>query len=60
VGIEFGLLGPLAVVRDGDPVLGLSAKQRQLLALLLVHPNSVVTVDALVDGLWPMVRPRRR
>ncbi len=53
MGIGFGVLGPLEVRRDGVAVDGLTAKQRSLLAILLVHANEVVSVDRLVDGLWP-------
>lgn len=50
--MEFRILGPLEV-RDGDvtlPVTG--AKQRALLAILLLHANEVVSADRLVDELW--------
>ena len=35
--IEFGLLGPLSIVRDGVHVRSLSSKQRVVLATLLVR-----------------------
>jgi DNA-binding SARP family transcriptional activator len=57
VGIEFGVLGSLEVRRDGVVVDRLTAKQRALLAVLLVHANEVVSVDRLVDGLWPAHPP---
>ena len=50
--MEFRILGPLEV-RDGDtalPVIG--AKQRALLAILLLHANEVVSTDRLVEELW--------
>src|SRR5262249_19011543 len=38
---------------SGDHVLPLrSAKQRALLAILLLHPNEVVSSDRLIDDLW--------
>jgi predicted ATPase/DNA-binding SARP family transcriptional activator len=50
--VEFRLLGPLEVV-EGDRPLGLGgAKQRALLADLLVHANRVVSMDRLIDDLW--------
>jgi DNA-binding SARP family transcriptional activator len=50
--LEFRLLGPLEVV-DGDRsvVLG-GAKQRALLAALLLRPNEVVSTDRLIDEVW--------
>jgi YVTN family beta-propeller protein len=50
--MQYCLLGPLEV-RDGDRSLPLAgAKQRALLALLLVHANHVLSRDRLVDELW--------
>src|SRR6266542_1821918 len=50
--MEYRVLGPLEV-RDGDRSLPLAgAKQRALLALLLVNANHVVSRDRLVDELW--------
>jgi DNA-binding SARP family transcriptional activator/class 3 adenylate cyclase len=48
----FGLLGPLQVLgRDGPLPLG-GAKQRALLALLLLNANRVVSRERLIDELW--------
>src|SRR5712692_8541204 len=50
--MEFRILGPLEVA-DGDTVLPLTgAKQRALLAILLLNANQVVSSDRLIDGLW--------
>jgi DNA-binding SARP family transcriptional activator/pimeloyl-ACP methyl ester carboxylesterase len=50
--VKFLVLGPLEVLEcDRSIHLG-SAKQRLLLAALLVHANSVVSVDRLADILW--------
>jgi YVTN family beta-propeller protein len=50
--MEFLLLGPLEV-RGGDGPIPLGgAKQRALLAFLLLHANEVVSRDRLIDGLW--------
>jgi DNA-binding SARP family transcriptional activator/ABC-type branched-subunit amino acid transport system substrate-binding protein len=52
VTLEFRILGPLEVV-DGDRELPLGgAKPRALLAILLVHANEPVSVDALGEELW--------
>ena len=55
--VEFRLLGPLELVRDGEPVPLTAAKQRLLLADLLVHRGETVSVDRLVDDLWPEAPP---
>jgi DNA-binding SARP family transcriptional activator/ABC-type transport system substrate-binding protein len=50
--VDFRILGPLEVV-DGDKVIPLGgAKQRAALAILLLHPNQVVSRDRLIEGLW--------
>jgi DNA-binding SARP family transcriptional activator len=51
--MEFQILGPLEVSRDSAPVALGAAKQRALLALLLVHANEPVATDRLIDELWP-------
>ncbi|MDP8930156.1 MAG: winged helix-turn-helix domain-containing protein [Actinomycetota bacterium] len=50
--VEFRVLGPLEIARDGRVVEVGSAKQRALLAALLVHPGEVVSRDRLIDILW--------
>jgi DNA-binding SARP family transcriptional activator/ABC-type branched-subunit amino acid transport system substrate-binding protein len=55
--MDFRILGPLEV-RDGErlvPVAG--AKQRALLAALLLHANEVVSTDRLIDELWDEAPP---
>src|SRR6516165_7645870 len=50
--MEFRILGPLEVA-DGDEIVALaSAKQRALLAILLLNANQVVSSDRLIDELW--------
>jgi DNA-binding SARP family transcriptional activator len=50
--IDFRILGPLEVW-DGDRPLPLGgAKQRALLALLLLRANEVLSRDRLIDELW--------
>ena len=50
--IEFRLLGPLEVWRDGRRVEVGGAKARALLAILLLHAGEVVSADRLIDALW--------
>ena len=49
---EFRLLGPLEAVVDGTSVPLGAAKQRALLAVLLLHRNQVVSSERLIDDLW--------
>lgn len=49
--LEFGVLGPLAVRRQGE-VVGVSGrKPRALLAYLLLHANELVPRDRLIEAL---------
>src|SRR5262245_30692842 len=50
--MQYRILGPLEVVAEGRPVPLGTAKQRLLLAVLLLHPNEVVSRERLVDELW--------
>ena len=50
--MEYRVLGPLEV-REGDRPLALGgAKQRALLALLILNANRVVSRERLIDELW--------
>src|SRR5262245_52744260 len=50
--MELRVLGPLeAVGPEGAVPLG-GPKQRALLAVLVLHPNEVVSSDRLIDELW--------
>jgi peptide/nickel transport system substrate-binding protein len=50
--VDFCVLGPLAVRVDGAAAALGGPKQRALLAMLLLHPNEVVSRDRLIDGVW--------
>src|SRR5690349_19706396 len=50
--MEFRLLGPLEVLHDGRTLEVGGAKQRSLLAVLLLNANCVVSSDRLIDALW--------
>jgi predicted ATPase/DNA-binding SARP family transcriptional activator len=52
VSAQFGLLGPLTVAIDGEPVALGGQKRRALLAALLLDANRVVSRDRLIDALW--------
>jgi DNA-binding SARP family transcriptional activator/tetratricopeptide (TPR) repeat protein len=55
--MEFRILGPLEVLEDGRQVDLGGAKQRALLAVLLLHANEVVSSDRLIDALWEEEAP---
>jgi DNA-binding SARP family transcriptional activator len=50
--MEFHVLGPLEIVRQGRTLEPGTGKQRALLAVLLLHRNEVVSSDRLIDALW--------
>lgn len=50
--VEFRILGPVEGFIDGRPLALAGAKQRALLAILLVRANEVVSIDSLIDELW--------
>src|SRR5919109_579404 len=57
--MDFRVLGPLGVGGDrGTLELG-GAKQRSVLAMLLLHANEVVSTDRIVDALWGASPPLR-
>jgi DNA-binding SARP family transcriptional activator/predicted ATPase len=55
--MDFHILGPLEVIDDGHALALGAAKQRAVLAVLLLHPNQVVAVSRLVDELWGEAPP---
>ena len=56
--MEFRVLGPLEVHAGGEPLALGGRKQKGILALLLLHPNLVVSTDRLIDELWGERPPR--
>ena len=50
--MQFRVLGPLEVECDGHQVEVVTPMQRDLLGVLLVNANHVVSTDRLVDALW--------
>lgn len=50
--MDFRILGPLEVVRNGESVDVGPHRQQSLLALLLLHANRVVPTDRILDELW--------
>ena len=50
--MEYRVLGPLAVVRDGSRCELGSPKQRAVLAMLLLERGRVVSTDRLCEAIW--------
>jgi predicted ATPase len=55
--MEFRILGPLEVLDGSLPIPIDGSRQRQLLAILLISANQVVSTDDLVDALWGEAPP---
>jgi DNA-binding SARP family transcriptional activator/DNA-binding CsgD family transcriptional regulator len=56
--MDFSVLGPLEIADSGRPVELRAAKQLIMLAVLLCHANTPVSVDRLMDALWGPRPPR--
>ncbi|MFF9348219.1 BTAD domain-containing putative transcriptional regulator [Streptomyces sp. NPDC014734] len=50
--LQFKILGPLSVTAQGRPVSIGGSRQRTILAMLLLRPGNVVSVDVLVEAVW--------
>lgn len=50
--LDFRVLGPLEVRRNGQPIAIAAPRQRALLGLLLLHANDPVSQDELIEQLW--------
>jgi len=50
--MDFKILGPFEVIDETGAVSIAGAKERSLLALLLLHGGRVVSTDRLIDSLW--------
>jgi DNA-binding SARP family transcriptional activator len=50
--LDFRVLGPLEVRRNGEVIPIPAPKQRALLGVLLLHANEPVAQDELIDLLW--------
>jgi DNA-binding SARP family transcriptional activator len=56
--MDFRILGPLEVLSEHDrPVALGGAKQRSVLAVLLLQANELVSSDVLIDRLWGATPP---
>jgi predicted ATPase/DNA-binding SARP family transcriptional activator len=55
--MEFRILGGLEVLKGGRQLALGSPQQRAVLAILLVNRGRTVSVDELIDELWPERQP---
>jgi predicted ATPase/DNA-binding SARP family transcriptional activator len=56
--VEFRVLGPLEVIHDKEASAPSGAKERMILARLLLEPARVVPADALLEAAWPGTDPQ--
>ena len=56
-GLEVRVLGPMVVLRAGEPLSVGRSKLRDLLALLAAHSPDAVSADGIVDELWRGTAP---
>jgi predicted ATPase/DNA-binding SARP family transcriptional activator len=57
VSLAFKLLGDVAVLADGHPLDLGGARQRSVLALLVLQRNRTISTEQLADRLWPEEQP---
>lgn len=56
--LHYRLLGPVELLRDGEPCTPAALKIRALLAVLLLHANESMSAERLIDELWQVDPPR--
>jgi SARP family transcriptional regulator, regulator of embCAB operon len=55
--LRFGVLGPLQMSANGTDVPLGAAKQRAVLAMLVINRNRPVAIDSLIDAAWEQRPP---
>lgn len=55
--MDYRILGPLLVIREGEPVMLGGRRNAELLSVLLLRANEVVSSDRLVEDLWAGAAP---
>jgi DNA-binding SARP family transcriptional activator/ABC-type branched-subunit amino acid transport system substrate-binding protein/DNA-binding beta-propeller fold protein YncE len=55
--MDYRILGPLELIDGTAPIALPGARQRALLALLLIHRNEVVSAERLIDAMWGETPP---
>jgi predicted ATPase/DNA-binding SARP family transcriptional activator len=57
--LEYSVLGPLEVTRDGQPVPVPGGKTAELLVRLAIDAGTTISADRLLDDLWSGTATRR-
>jgi DNA-binding SARP family transcriptional activator len=56
--VKFYVLGPLKVATNTGPVIVKGKRLRAVLGILLLHPSAIVSMDRIIDGVWPKDPPK--
>ncbi|ASO18743.1 DNA-binding SARP family transcriptional activator [Actinoalloteichus hoggarensis] len=56
--IEFRIMGPLTVLRDGEAMRFDGARERAVLSMLVLEANRIVSVGRLIDAVWAGAPPK--
>jgi DNA-binding SARP family transcriptional activator len=55
--VDFRILGPVGISREGHPLDLGGQRQKVLVCLLLLHANEVVSAERIIDVLWGEAPP---
>jgi DNA-binding SARP family transcriptional activator len=55
--LEFRILGPIEVLRGGQPIRLGGTRQRAVLALMLLNANRTVSSDRIIEEVWDSPPP---
>jgi DNA-binding SARP family transcriptional activator len=55
--MEFRILGPLEVLKDGVPLHLSAPREQAVLAVLMLEANRVVPISRLIEAIWDGVPP---
>jgi DNA-binding SARP family transcriptional activator len=58
IGIEFRILGPLEVLKEGVLLEVSAPREQALLAMLILEANKVVPISRLIDSMWDGFPPQ--
>ncbi|MFF5207207.1 tetratricopeptide repeat protein [Streptosporangium sp. NPDC000396] len=55
--LRFTLLGPVQVVVDDAPLMGIAPRHRAVLGYLLLNAGRVISIERLIDAMWGYDQP---